>query len=545
MGDGKAVFDDVNDGSYISQSLALNGSSKYKFNINISDGNGARIQLTDNAGVGLYDFYSIGNLSNGNYEVEFNTSSSSSGIRIYGYTLSGSSFSIKNISLLQVTDDTDLPRINYEGFSYQDALGSELITNGDFAVDGSWAKGTGWTISGGSLNALATTTATFQQNTGIVTNKTYKVTYTISNYVSGSVRIEIGRANVSVGAVRSANGTYTEYITALGDDEVYFDGLAAFTGSIDNVSVKEYLGQEVVPNSGCGSWLFEPQSTNLITYSEDFSNSYWTKSGASIVSNNAISPDGTLNASKLVEGTNNGNHLIYSAFVSGSAGNNYTTSFFVKANERTWCKILNYGGTQVFFDLENGVVGTETNASGKIEALSNDWYKISMTYVSQSSERAYLYIAEDDNDNSYQGDGTSGIYIWGAQVEQQAYTTSYIPTDGATSTRLQDLANNSGNSTLINSTEGVLYAEIAALANDGTFREISLNDGTTTNVVEIRYTNINNAFEFIVTNATTVQVASSFTLTDATQFNKIAFSYKTDDYKMYVNGVKVASPIPR
>jgi len=94
---------------------------------------------------------------------------------------------------------------------------------------------------------------------------------------------------------------------------------------------------------------------------------------------------------------------------------------------------------------------------------------------------------------------------------------------------------------LINSTEGVLYAEIAALANDGTFREISLNDGTTTNVVEIRYTNINNAFEFIVRNANTVQVASSFTLTDATQFNKIAFSYKTDDYKMYVNGVEVAS----
>ena len=56
-------------------------------------------------------------------------------------------------------------------------------------------------------------------------------------------------------------------------------------------------------------------------------------------------------------------------------------------------------------------------------------------------------------------------YIWGAQLEQQSYATSYIPTNGATNTRLQDIANNSGNSTLINSTEGVLYAEIAAFEN--------------------------------------------------------------------------------
>ena len=65
------------------------------------------------------------------------------------------------------------------------------------------------------------------------------------------------------------------------------------------------------------------------------------------------------------------------------------------------------------------------------------------------------------------------VYIWGAQLEQQSYATSYIPTNGATNTRLQDIANNSGNSTLINSTEGVLYAEIAALADDAISKFIS------------------------------------------------------------------------
>ena len=116
-------------------------------------------------------------------------------------------------------------------------LGEEKIVNGDFATDSNWTKGTGWSISG-ALNAVATTSTAFQINTGIVSGKTYKVTYTISNYVSGSVRIELGSGNVSVGTIRSANGTYTEYIVALGDETIYFDGIVSFTGSIDNVSVK-------------------------------------------------------------------------------------------------------------------------------------------------------------------------------------------------------------------------------------------------------------------------------------------------------------------
>ena len=73
-------------------------------------------------------------------------------------------YKVSNVSVVEVTDNTDLPRINYEGFSYQDIFGSELITNGDFAVDGSWVKGTGWTISGGSANGSSTTGDLYQEN---------------------------------------------------------------------------------------------------------------------------------------------------------------------------------------------------------------------------------------------------------------------------------------------------------------------------------------------------------------------------------------------
>ena len=146
--------------------------------------------------------------------------------------------------------------------------GVEQITNGSFDTDSDWGLGTNWSISGGSLNAAAATATAFQQNTGIVTNKTYKVTYTISNYVSGSVRIEIGSANVSVGITRSANGTYTEYITALGDDAVYFDGISAFTGSIENCSVREVGQYWVIRNN----WSIEAQGVRGVSagFATDF-----------------------------------------------------------------------------------------------------------------------------------------------------------------------------------------------------------------------------------------------------------------------------------
>ena len=86
-----------------------------------------------------------------------------------------------------------------------------------------------------------------------------------------------------------------------------------------------------------------------------------------------------------------------------------------------------------------------------------------------------------------------------------------------------------------------MYAEIAALANDGTFREISLNDGSTNNVIEIRYNSTANEFQFVVRSGGSATVSPTRPITNALEFIKVAFSYKTDDCKMYINGVEVAT----
>ena len=421
----------------------------------------------------------------------------------------GEYFYIDDVSVIEITDDTNLPRINYEGFSYQDALGSELITNGDFATDSDWSKGSGWSISG-ALNAAATTSTAFQINTGIVSGKTYNVTYTISNYVSGSVRIELGSGNVSVGTIRSANGTYTEYIVALGDETIYFDGIVSFTGSIDNVSVKEYLGQEVVPDSGCGSWLFEPQSTNLIPYSEDFSNADWNANTDVIIDKGYLAPDGTNNASKI---TVNGATPKVALFINGVGP--YTKSIYART----------VSGTGTLYLGEGFPSGTAV-----LSNVTEQWQRFEVTNTLSN-----FYGAD------FRGASTlTEVIIWGAQFEDNiSYATSYIPTSGSTVTRNQDLCTNGGSLASINSTEGVLYAEIAALADDGTSRNISISDGTYSNTILLRYLDLSNNIQAVVRIGNSFKGICIFTLADTTENIKVAYKWKNGDFALWINGTEV------
>ena len=132
-------------------------------------------------------------------------------------------------------------------------------------------------------------------------------------------------------------------------------------------------------------------------------------------------------------------------------------------------------------------------------------------------------------------DGGTDIFdieIWGAQIEQLSYATSYIPTSGSTVTRLQDAAFGAGSTDLINSTEGVLYAEIAALSNQLTHRRISISDGTLGNLVYISFDTASNR---ILANANGKIMI--YTVSDETEFQKIAVYYNTTAPKLFVNGV--------
>ena len=267
--------------------------------------------------------------------------------------------------------------------------------------------------------------------------------------------------------------------------------------------------------------------------------------------NQTTSPEGITNAGKLTESTATGEH-IFTRTQATSSGNYYTLSFFAKYNGRG--ASMNIGASRLYahFDLETGeVIASGNNAdwqnvSTDIINYGNGWYRCIMTGESVTGAGGYIRVGLNNGStaghtSSYTGDGTSGIFVYGIQMEIGSYATSLIHTSGSAVTRSADAANNAGNSDLISSTEGVLYAEIKALADDLTFRAIALSDGTFDNRVLIRYRNSSDNINVLI-EANNVPILNQlYQMIDITNYSKIAFRYKNGDISLFVDGQEVFS----
>ena len=271
------------------------------------------------------------------------------------------------------------------------------------------------------------------------------------------------------------------------------------------------------------------QSTNLIPYSEDFSNAAWVKGNVIITPNQGISPDGLNSAFKYV-GSSIGQNFQTTINVSS----NYTYSFYVKAINSPFIRLRTSDGS-CWFNMTTNAVATNTFASAEIKSIGNNWYRLSVTSSSFTSSNSF-FIHPHATDNTTSEMNGAEFLLWGAQVENQSFSTSYIPTSGAANTRLQDIANNSGNSTLINSTEGVLYAEIAALSSPvDSPKNITISDGTVNNYVRIEYYQDGRVYGNVYDGTS---VAANFVVNQL-NFNKVAIQYSSSGSKLYVNGTGV------
>jgi len=224
----------------------------------------------------------------------------------------------------------------------------------------------------------------------------------------------------------------TDYIETTTTAMSEFAGVTA--SSVADVPRLDYSGD-------CPSLLLEPSRTNIIAYSEYF-NTWWGRTAASITDNATTSPEGVLNGAKIVESATTASHLISRSSITITSGTSYTLSAFAKAGGRNVFRLFYDDGVNngySFFNLSTGAKGTESGATGKIEAYSNGWYRCSITFTSAStSTYIQVLLAEDDETTIYAGNGTDGIFFYGAQLEAGAYPTSYLPSHGTTVTRLAD-----------------------------------------------------------------------------------------------------------
>jgi hypothetical protein len=251
--------------------------------------------------------------------------------------------------------------------------------------------------------------------------------------------------------------------------------------------------------------LVEEQRTNLITYSEQFDNAAWSKGNSTITANAITAPDGTLTADKIVENTANASHDAASSVFTATAGATYTTSVFVKAAERGFAWVRLFQNTSPFafvgytVNLSTGATAALTFTSTvwtapsvSVQSVGNGWWRVSVTGTIASADNIRIVVAPALNAStgSYVGDGTSGIYAWGAQLEAGAFPTSYIPTVASQATRAADSASMTGTnfSSWYNATEGTLYAQAAPISpttNASNQILLSFDDGTTNNRLQL------------------------------------------------------------
>ena len=405
-----------------------------------------------------------------------------------------------------------------------------------------------------------TSTSTLQTSVGIsgIQNNLVSISFELSNYSAGLLDVTLeGSGQIDFNDI-SSNGVYSAQVTSADSlPKLLFNANADFIGSIDNVSIIKITKDTNLPRidytSGTGSLLLEPQSTNLITYSENFTNSYWRKDKMTVTANSIISPTGELNASLIQETsfTSSIPSIDINSPSSLGAGT-YTFSFYVKNNNGRYLGI-SFGSSaervRTNFDFNTNTfkalnLNGSTTGIASFTTLGN-FYRISITATFPSATVADAVLTPLATDTypffAFQNSDNRSFYLWGAQVENLSYATSYIPTNGSTVTRLADVCNNAGSSDLINSTEGVLYAEIAALANDGTVRAICISNGTAGDAITIRYSVLLNLIRVEIKDGGVQQFFFQTTSYDFLQFVKLAIKYKANDCKLYINGVQVAT----
>jgi hypothetical protein len=276
------------------------------------------------------------------------------------------------------------------------------------------------------------------------------------------------------------------------------------TGLIETVANDVPRFQHDPTTGACLGFLPEEQRSNLLVRSEEFDNASWTKSGllafgSGSTANSIAAPSGAVTADLLTEDTATAEHFTEQNF-SASSGTTYAFSVFAKAGTNKTTLLLRLttaawsGGAnnQVRFNLSNGaatvLVGSPVAFS---QNVGNGWWRFTIvsTASSTGAPAARIHLTDSSGNTSYTGDGASGIYLWGAQLEAGAFPTSYIPTTGTSATRSADIATIPAGvnfSSWYNQSQGSFFASLLAGNTGAGIAVASADDNTPNNRCQLR-----------------------------------------------------------
>lgn len=302
-------------------------------------------------------------------------------------------------------------------------------------------------------------------------------------------------------------------------------------------------------DNGCPSYLIEPASTNLLPNSEIYNT--WNKAALSNSAVNEVNPKGLAVSQKITQ-TGSGGFLWYPRTFTG----NETFSAFVKKDTSNFARLY-AAGNSVFFDIVNGTIESEIGSDITDKSIidyGNGWFRISIS-VNSTASNVRVYPASSSTSSS----GINSMFVWGTQLEQKSYTTSYIPTNSNPESRGVDNVVNffpdywqelggipyysavpSETYNLYNNTEGVLFFEMKPSALDFTKKIITLSSGHSDDKIVLGYSTNNNLIASVISGGFYRAVLGTG-IQNAQDFNKIAFKYKPNDFSLFVNGTKISS----
>jgi hypothetical protein len=425
------------------------------------------------------------------------------GVARNGYSLNGSTWTPQGLVLeAAATNITTYSALNHaswtrgtgatwtDGQVFVDGTNTAILATG---LTGSTITGTGTAMYRTLIPVTAASTYTFSvfaklktaSTTGIrlrvqsnpsATNFNVDVPLITTDWTRASITVTIPAGDTSVvllmgtatspidvylGGVQLELGTYpTSYIptpatfTSRSSVATYQDSAGVLQTAATNVARSDaYSYDSAGTLRPIGLLLETAAATNLQIYSEQFDNAAYSKSAATIVANSTAAPNSATTADKMVETVATGVHYLdYVYNGTFATGDTYTYSVFVKPAGRTFVRLNFYyaigssGGGNALFDLTNKAItfsGGVTTTQGMV-TMANGWVRCWISGVVDTPAETRLLtrvlISDGTSGSSYTGDGTSGLYLWGSQLETGRNFTSYIPTVATSVTRSADVA---------------------------------------------------------------------------------------------------------